>query len=107
MAALDTIFKAYDIRGTVPDQLDAEVAGAIGVAFARFARASRLLVGRDMRPSGVELAAAFAEGVESCGVVVVGLGLVSTDLGSFASGQVAAPAAIVTAMHKPSRCNGS
>ena len=47
MAALDTIFKAYDIRGTVPDQLDAGVAAAIGVAFARFAHAPRLLVGRD------------------------------------------------------------
>ena len=63
MSILDQIVKAYDIRGTVPDQLDADIARAIGVAFATFARAPRVLVGRDMRPSGVELVAAFAEGV--------------------------------------------
>src|SRR5438067_13597936 len=106
MAALDTIFKAYDIRGTVPDQLDAGVAAAIGVAFARFAHAPRLLVGRDMRPSGVELAAAFAEGVGSCGVDVVDLGLVSTDLVYFASGKLEAPAAMFTASHNPAAYNG-
>ena len=59
MVALDSVFKAYDIRGTVPDQLDADLAGAVGAAFARFAGASRVLVARDMRPSGVELTAAF------------------------------------------------
>src|SRR5438093_11392562 len=106
MAALDTIFKAYDIRGTVPGQLDGGVAGAIGVAFARFARAPRLLVGRDMRPSGVELAAAFAEGVTSCGVDVVDLGLASTDLVYFASGKLDAPAAMFTASHNPAAYNG-
>ena len=106
MAALDTIFKAYDIRGTVPDQFDAGVAAAIGVAFARFAHAPRLLMGRDMRPSGVELAAAFAEGVGSCGVDVVDLGLVSTDLVYFASGKLDAPAAMFTASHNPAAYNG-
>src|SRR5438552_7735074 len=106
MAALDTIFKAYDIRGTVPDQLDAEVAAAIGVAFARFARTPRLLVARDMRPSGVELAAAFAEGVRTCGVDVVDLGLASTDLVYFASGRLDAPAAMFTASHNPAQYNG-
>ncbi len=48
--SLDTIFKAYDIRGVVPDQLDASIARAVGSAFARFTEAPRILVGRDMRP---------------------------------------------------------
>ena len=47
------VFKAYDIRGTVPDQLDAPMCRAIGAAVARFTKAPRLLVARDMRPSGV------------------------------------------------------
>ena len=49
---LDAIVKAYDVRGTVPDQINADVAHALGVGFARFAGAPRVLVGRDMRPSG-------------------------------------------------------
>jgi phosphomannomutase len=56
---LDAVFKAYDIRGTVPDQLDPELARRVGAAFAAFAGAPAMLVARDMRPSGEELAAAF------------------------------------------------
>ncbi len=55
MSVLDQIVKAYDIRGTVPDQLDAEVAHALGVGFAQFIRADRIVVVRDMRPSGPAL----------------------------------------------------
>src|SRR5438552_18887490 len=106
MAALDTIFKAYDIRGTVPDQLDARTAGRIGVAFAHFSKAARVLVGRDMRESGVELARAFTNGITSAGVDVVDLGLASTDLVYFASGRLDAPAAMFTASHNPARYNG-
>lgn len=81
MGRLDEIFKAYDVRGTVPDQLDAPVCRSIGAAFARFALDSdgpcdQVLVARDMRPSGVELHDAFAEGVQSQGVDVVDIGLV-------------------------------
>ncbi len=111
MSRLDPIFKAYDIRGTVPDQLDAGLCRAIGVGFARFATAgdrpaTRILVGRDMRPSGIELAAAFAEGVRSQGLDVVHLGLVSTDLVYFAAGSLDAPAAMFTASHNPAQYNG-
>jgi len=106
MSILDQIVKAYDIRGTVPDQLDADTARAIGVAFATFARAPRVLVGRDMRPSGVELVAAFAEGVMSQGVDVVDLGLVSTDLVYYAAGRLDAPGAMFTASHNPAQYNG-
>ncbi len=104
--SLDTVFKAYDIRGVVPDELDVDLARAVGAAFARFTDAPRVLVGRDMRPSGVELTAAFAEGATSQGVDVVDLGLISTDLAYFAAGSLDAPAAMFTASHNPARYNG-
>jgi phosphomannomutase len=53
MGSLDDIFKAYDIRGVVPDQLNADLAKKIGTAFATFAKSPSIAVGRDMRPSGV------------------------------------------------------
>src|SRR6266513_4441164 len=106
MAALDTVFKAYDIRGTVPDQLDADLARAVGAAFTRFAGASRVLVARDMRPSGVALTAAFIEGVTSQGADVVDLGMASTDLIYFAAGTLDAPGAMFTASHNPAKYNG-
>ena len=110
MADLDAIFKAYDVRGTVPDQIDADACRAIGAAFARFAAdtegATRILIGRDMRPSGVQFAAAFAEGAQSQGLDVVDLGLCSTDLVYFASGRHDAPGAMFTASHNPAHYNG-
>src|SRR5438270_702413 len=106
MAALDAIFKAYDIRGVVPAELDATLAWEVGAAFARFAKASRILVARDMRESGVELSRAFAEGVTSEGVDVVDLGMASTDLIYFAAGRLDAPGAMFTASHNPARYNG-
>lgn len=106
MAALDAIFKAYDIRGTYPDQLDADVARRVGAAFAAFAGVPSILVARDMRPSGEELLAAFAEGATSQGVDVVDLGLASTDLLYYAAGSLAAPGAVFTASHNPAGYNG-
>ena len=106
MAALDAIFKAYDIRGTYPDQLDADVARRVGAAFASFARAPTILVARDMRPSGEELLVAFAEGATSQGVDVVDLGLASTDLLYYAAGSLDAPGAVFTASHNPAGYNG-
>jgi len=110
LASLGAIFKAYDVRGTVPDQLDAALCERIGAAFARFAvehgGAERVLVGRDMRPSGVELAAAFSLGVQRQGLDVVDLGLASTDLMYFAAGHLDAPGAMFTASHNPAQYNG-
>ncbi|HUP68684.1 MAG TPA: phosphomannomutase/phosphoglucomutase [Acidimicrobiales bacterium] len=103
---LDAIFKAYDVRGVVPDEWDAEVAGRIGAAFAIFAKSPRILVARDMRPSGVDLTAAFSAGATAHGVDVVDLGLASTDLAYFAAGHLDAPAAMFTASHNPARYNG-
>jgi phosphomannomutase len=103
---LDDIVKAYDVRGTVPDQLNADVAHALGVGFARFAKAPRVLVGRDMRPSGPELVDAFVRGMLEQGVDVVDLGLTSTDLVYFAAGTLDAPGAMFTASHNPPQYNG-
>ncbi|MBU3689293.1 MAG: phosphomannomutase/phosphoglucomutase [Acidimicrobiales bacterium mtb01] len=104
--ALDAIVKAYDIRGTVPDQLDSDVAYALGVGFARFTRSSVAIVARDMRPSGPELADAFARGLMEHGVDVIDIGLASTDLMYFAAGKLDAPGAMFTASHNPAQYNG-
>src|SRR5665213_477615 len=106
MTSLSHVFKAYDIRGVVPDELNADQFRAIGVAVARFTGAPRLLVARDMRESGVELAKAFADGARSEGAAVTGLGLASTDLLYFAAGKLDAPGAMFTASHNPARYNG-
>ncbi len=106
MTSLADIFKAYDIRGTVPDQLNADQCRAIGEAMARFSGGPRLLLARDMRESGVELSHAFAEGARSAGVAVIDLGLASTDLLYFATGRLDAPGAMFTASHNPARYNG-
>ncbi|HEY7930807.1 MAG TPA: phosphomannomutase/phosphoglucomutase [Acidimicrobiales bacterium] len=100
------IFKAYDVRGTYPDQLNEDVARALGSAFADFVGAGPVVVARDMRPSGVSLVTAFAEGVRARGVDVVDLGLASTDFLYFASGQMNAPGAMFTASHNPAQYNG-
>lgn len=110
-AAMNAIFKAYDIRGTVPDQLDAQVMERIGAAFARFAAdttgASSILIAHDMRPSGPEFADAFARGAVAQGVDVVHLGLASTDLLFFAAGHFDMPGAMLTASHNPAQYNGA
>ena len=107
---LDAIFKAYDVRGLVPEQLDAPGCRAIGAAFARFSAddgdATSVVVARDMRPSGPELVDAFAEGVMAQGLDVVDIGLASTDMLSFASAHLDAPGAMFTASHNPAGYNG-
>ena len=111
MADLDAIFKAYDVRGIYPDQIDADVARRTGAAFAAVMRredpaVSTVVVGNDMRPSGVELVAAFNEGVTSQGIDVVALGLASTDMLYYAAGAMNMPGAVFTASHNPAQYNG-
>jgi phosphomannomutase len=103
---LSRIVKAYDIRGVVPDELDEPTARALGAAFARFTGAPSIVLARDMRESGVALSAAFAQGVNDCGVDVVDTGLGSTDLLYFAAGTLGIPGAMFTASHNPARYNG-
>ena len=106
MTALDAVFKAYDVRGIVPDQLDARACRAIGWAFARFAGTPRLVVARDMRASGEALSSAFIAGARVAGADVVDIGLASTDTLYFASGRLDAPGAMFTASHNPAAYNG-
>ena len=106
MSVLDSIVKAYDIRGTVPDQLDADVAHALGVGFAAFVRSDRVVIGRDMRPSGPELVEAFTRGVIEQGIDVIDIGLASTDLMYYAAGVLDVPGAMFTASHNPAGYNG-
>jgi phosphomannomutase len=103
---LTRIVKAYDIRGVVPDELDADIARGVGAAFARLTGADRIVTAHDMRESSPPLAAAFAEGVTGQGADVVEAGLASTDLLYFASGYLDAPGAMFTASHNPARYNG-
>ncbi len=110
MTDLSALVKAYDVRGTVPDQLDERVARALGAAFAEVVAvpeaAERVVLGRDMRESGVALSAAFADGVLERGVDVVDVGLASTDLLYYASGAFQVPGAMFTASHNPAGYNG-
>ncbi len=111
MSVLDQIVKAYDVRGTVPDQLDERIAHALGVGFAtllrdREPRLEQVIVARDMRPSGPRLVAAFADGLLDQGYSVVDIGLASTDMMYFASGRHDAPGAMFTASHNPAGYNG-
>ena len=106
MSVLDEIVKAYDIRGTVPDQLNGTVAHALGVGFAKLVDADQVLVARDMRASGVELVVEFTRGVMEQGLDVVDLGLASTDMMYYAAGVLDAPGAMFTASHNPSQYNG-
>lgn len=106
MPDLSRIVKAYDVRGVVPEEFDAGASRALGAAFARFAGANTVVVGRDMRPSGPEFVDAFSEGAQDVGVNVIDLGLVSTDLLYFASGHLDLPGAVFTASHNPAQYNG-
>jgi phosphomannomutase len=105
MKDLSTVIKAYDVRGVVPDELDADLVRQIGAAFARLAE-SNIVVVRDMRVSSPELVAAFAQGVTSQGYDVIDAGLGSTDLVYFASGRLDLPGAMITASHNPAKYNG-
>jgi phosphomannomutase len=103
---LSAIVKAYDIRGVVGEQLDADIAREVGAAFARLVGGSAVVIGHDMRDSSPGLSAAFAEGVTSQGLGVVSIGLASTDMLYFASGYHELPGAMFTASHNPARYNG-
>ena len=103
-----TIFKAYDIRGTFPDQMNAGVAEAIGRALADFLPTEgAMAVGRDMRLDSRELAEALIRGLTAQGRDVVDIGLVTTEMIYFAVGHYdLAGGAMVTASHNPGQYNG-
>jgi phosphomannomutase len=100
------IFKPYDVRGIVPDELDEQVAESVGAAFARLTQARRVVTVHDMRTSSEPLAEAFGRGAASQGADVIEGGLGSTDLLYYASGSLGIPGAMITASHNPAKYNG-
>jgi phosphomannomutase len=105
-ANLNAIFKAYDVRGLVPEQLDDTLARATGRAYVRVVGATTVVVGHDMRASSPGMAGAFADGATEAGADVILVGLASTDQLYFASGHLGHPGVMFTASHNPAQYNG-
>ena len=105
-----SIFKAYDIRGLVDEEITPDFCFATGVALARFLKGERepgtVVIGEDMRPSSPIFATAFSAGITSQGLDVIRIGLASTDMLYFASGKLNMPGAMFTASHNPAEYNG-
>ncbi|MBL1076233.1 phosphomannomutase/phosphoglucomutase [Nocardia sp. 2] len=107
--SVHAVIKAYDVRGVVGEQIDADFVRDVAGSFARLMRgegAKRVVIGHDMRDSSPELSEAFADGVQSQGLDVVHIGLASTDELYFASGHLDCPGAMFTASHNPAAYNG-
>jgi len=106
VGSYEKIFKAYDIRGIVPDELDEQVAESVGAAFVRLTGAPSVVTVHDMRTSSPALAEAFARGAAAQGADVIEGGLGSTDMLYYASGSLGMPGAMITASHNPAKYNG-
>ncbi|MCK9223801.1 MAG: phosphomannomutase/phosphoglucomutase [Candidatus Muirbacterium halophilum] len=101
------IFKAYDIRGTVPEQLNDDMAYKIGKAAGIFFGKSPIIVGRDMRESGIELSENLIRGLNDVGIDVINVGLIETPMINFSTVFLAAAGGImITASHNPAGYNG-
>ncbi len=100
------IFKAYDIRGIYPSELNEEIAHAVGQAFVTFLGTDTVVVGRDMRTSGPQIFAAVTDGIRAQGADVINIGMVSTDQYYYACGKYNLPGMMVTASHNPKAYNG-
>ena len=101
------IFKAYDIRGVYPEQLNEEIAEKIGRAFVEFTGAKKVVIGRDMRPHSEPLFHALAKGITGQGADVIDLGLCSTPMSYHANGKLGADGSImITASHNTAEWNG-
>src|SRR3990170_8817579 len=105
------IFKAYDIRGIVPEELNEQIAERVGMAFVKFLeeqgiKENNIIVSRDMRISSPALFQALARGITSMGIDVVDIGQSSTDMFYFACGTLNLPGIAITASHNPKQYNG-
>jgi phosphomannomutase len=96
-----SIFKAYDIRGIYPDQLDEDLAYAVGRAFVTFLQVEEVIVGRDMRLAGPQIKASLIRGLTDQGADVIDIGMVSTDQYYYACATLEKPGLMVTASHNP------
>ncbi len=107
MVNLDKIFKAYDIRGTYPDQINSETLYLFGRAYLEFLDGKRVVIGRDARPSSFELFKALTAGIEEQGGQVINIGESTTPLLYFAVNHLEADGGLmVTASHNPPGYNG-
>lgn len=105
--AVGSLFKAYDVRGLVPQEMDTEVAYRVGRALVAHLEVDTVVVGRDMRVSGPEMQAELMRGITEQGADVIDIGLVSTDTLYFAVGKYEYPAGVmITASHNPAGYNG-
>ena len=105
--SFSSIFKTYDIRGTVPDELDTKMAYAIGKAYANFIQGGKIAVGRDTRLSSDNLSHAIMAGLSQGGATPIDIGLVTTDMVYFAVGKYNyAGGIMITASHNPPEYNG-
>ena len=96
-----SIFKAYDIRGIYPDQLDERVARAVGRAFVALLKPAEVIVGRDMRLSSPAIKEQLLHGLTEQGADVIDIGMVSTDQYYYACATLQRPGLMVTASHNP------
>jgi len=105
--AVGELFKAYDVRGIVPAELNPEIAYRLGRAIVAYLDVPEVVVGRDMRVSGPALAGALIDGIRDQGADVIDIGLVSTDTLYFAVGKYGYAAGVmITASHNPPEYNG-
>lgn len=103
---LNKIFKAYDVRGVFPEDINEEIAYRIGAAFASFLNCQKVIIGRDMRISSPDLYKALSMGIMEQGVDVVDIGLVGSEVLYYASGKLDLPGIMITASHNPKEWNG-
>jgi len=104
---MSSIFKAYDIRGIYGSDLNEELAGKIGRAFATFLKCKKVVVGYDMRPHSIPLFKALSDGLMQQGAEVINIGMCSTPMTYYANGKLGADASImITASHNPGEWNG-
>ena len=101
-----SIFKAYDIRGVYPTEINEEVAYRVGRAFVTFLDVQKVVVGRDMRLSGPALMLAVIKGITDQGADVLDIGMVGTDQYYYACAELGLPGLMVTASHNPKQYNG-
>lgn len=107
--ALDIAFKAYDVRGRIPEELNEESVKKIGNAFIQFLGeiSKPIIVGYDVRPTSEKFAKALARGINDAGVDVINIGLVGTDMVYFATAHYKCAGGImITASHNPANYNG-
>ncbi|MEK7130097.1 MAG: phosphomannomutase/phosphoglucomutase [Patescibacteria group bacterium] len=105
------IFKAYDIRGIAPEELNEQIAERVGKAFVKFleeqgVNKTSIVISRDMRVSSPALFGALSKGITSMGIDVVDIGQSSTDMFYFACGTLGLPGIAITASHNPKQYNG-